>query len=162
LLHAAQSLFAGGHDAVCLVNSDSPTLPTSLLEAAAVALAEDGDRVVLGPAEDGGYYLLGVKAPHPHLFRDVAWSTSEVAEQTRERARVLGLPLVELDPWYDVDDAPALHRLCRELTGGRPINGLDPFSAPATARCIEQLNILEILGASPQEKLGCVPSGQRS
>ncbi len=147
LLHAAQSLFAAGHDAVCLVNADSPTLPTALLSRAAAALAADGDRVVLGPAEDGGYYLIGMKAPHPHLFTDVAWSTSEVAEQTRERARALGLPVVELDHWYDVDNLPALHRLCRELTIGRQKNGLDPFPAPATAHCIARLGIAEILGA---------------
>jgi rSAM/selenodomain-associated transferase 1 len=147
LLHASQSLFAEGHDAVCLVNADSPTLPTALLSQAAAALAEGGDRVVLGPAEDGGYYLLGIKTPHPRLFADVAWSTSEVAEQTRERARALGLPVVELDHWYDVDGVPTLHRLCRELTMGRRMNGLDPFPAPATARCIERLRIAEILDA---------------
>jgi rSAM/selenodomain-associated transferase 1 len=150
LLHAAQSLFARGHERVCLLNADTPTLPTALLSQAAAALAEDGDRVVLGPAEDGGYYLLGLKAPHPHLFADVAWSTSEVAEQTRERARALGLPVVELDRWYDVDDVPALHRLCRELTIGRQTNGLDPFPAAATARCIARLRIPEILGARSQ------------
>jgi uncharacterized protein len=154
LLHAAQALFAQGHDAVCLLNSDSPTLPTALLEEAATALAGDGDRVVLGPAEDGGYYLLGVKAAHPHLFADVAWSTCDVAEQTRERARVLGLPIVELARWYDVDDAPALRRLCRELTMGRPSNGFDPFPAPATAHCIERLRIPEILDASLRERPG--------
>jgi rSAM/selenodomain-associated transferase 1 len=146
LLHAARSLFAQGHNAVCLVNADSPTLPTALLSQAAAALAADGDRIVLGPAEDGGYYLLGLKAPHPQLFADVAWSTSEVAEKTRERARALGLPVVELDHWYDVDDVPALHRLCRELTSGRQKNGLDPFPAPATAQCIARLRIAEILG----------------
>jgi uncharacterized protein len=162
LLHAAQSLFAGGHDVVCLLNSDSPTLPTALLKAAAVALTEEGDRVVLGPAEDGGYYLLGVKAPHRHLFADIAWSTSDVAEQTRQRARMLGLPVVELDRWYDVDDAPALHRLCRELTTGQPINGLNPFSATATARCIERLRIREILGTALAERTECVGSEYRS
>jgi len=146
LLHAAQSLFAEGHDRVCLLNADTPTLPTALLSQAAAALAEDGDRVVLGPAEDGGYYLIGLKAPHAQLFADVAWSTSEVAQQTRERARALGLPVIELDQWYDVDDVPALHRLCCELTTGRPKNGLDPFPAPATARCIARLRIAEILG----------------
>jgi rSAM/selenodomain-associated transferase 1 len=146
LLHAARSLFAEGHDRVCLVNADTPTLPTALLSQAAAALAEDGDRVVLGPAEDGGYYLIGLKAPHAQLFADVAWSTSKVAEQTRERARALCLPMIELDQWYDVDDVPALHRLCRELTTGRPKNGLDPFPAPATARCIARLRIAEILG----------------
>jgi rSAM/selenodomain-associated transferase 1 len=146
LLHAIQALFGAGHDAVCLLNADSPTLPTALLSQAAAALGEDGDRIVLGPAQDGGYYLIGMKAPQPHLFADVAWSTSDVADQTRARVRALGLELVELDPWYDVDDVPALHRLCRELTIGRPTNGLDPFPAPATARCIERLRIADILG----------------
>lgn len=153
LLHAAQSLFSKGHDAVCLLNSDSPTLPTSLLSQAAAALAEDGDRIVLGPAEDGGYYVLGVKAPHQHLFQDVAWSTSDVAEQTRERARALGLPIVELDPWYDVDDAPALHRLCRELALPRRIDGLGPFPAPATADCIERLQIRDLLAGPSRREM---------
>jgi rSAM/selenodomain-associated transferase 1 len=153
LLHAAQSLFSKGHDAVCLLNSDSPTLPTRLLLQAAAALAADGDRVVLGPAEDGGYYMLGMKAPHEHLFQDVAWSTSDVAEQTRERARALGLPIVELDPWYDVDDAPALHRLCRELALPRRIDGLGPFPAPATADCIERLQIRDLLAGPSRREM---------
>ena len=119
LLQAARSLFDRGHDAVCLLNSDSPTLPTSLLSRAARALAEAGDRVVLGPADDGGYYLIGMKAPHVHLFEDIDWSTSRVAEQTRQRARALGLSVVELDTWYDVDDAAALTRLCRDSGVGK-------------------------------------------
>jgi glycosyltransferase A (GT-A) superfamily protein (DUF2064 family) len=155
LLHAARSLFAAGHDSVCLLNADSPTLPTALLSQAAATLAEDGDRIILGPAEDGGYYLIGMGAPHPQLFADVAWSTSDVAQQTRERARALGLPVVELDHWYDVDDVPSLHRLCRELTTGRSENGLDPFPAPATMRCIERLGIAEILGAGSGRQTEC-------
>ena len=67
--------------------------------------------MVLGPADDGGYYLIGMKAPHIHLFEDIDWSTSRVAEQTRQRARALGLSVAELDTWYDVDDAAALRRL---------------------------------------------------
>jgi hypothetical protein len=150
LLHAAQSLFSRGHDAACLLNSDSPTLPTALLSRAAEALGADGDRVVLGPAEDGGYYLLGVKAPHPHLFEDIAWSTGAVAKATRERAQALGLPLVELDPWYDVDDAAALHRLCRDLADERPRRGLVPYAAPHTSGCIERLGVRDLLAAAPQ------------
>ena len=122
-----------------------PDLAESLLAQSAAALAEAGDRVVLGPAEDGGYYLLGMKAPHVHLFEDIAWSTGEVAAQTRQRARALGLPLVELDPWYDVDDAPALARLCRELASAPPVDGLAPYPAPATAECIARLRIRELL-----------------
>lgn len=155
LLHAAQSLFAKGHDAVCLLNSDSPNLPTSLLSQAAAALAEDGDRVVLGAAEDGGYYMLGIKAPHRHLFEDIAWSTGEVAGQTRERARALGLSVAELDLWYDVDDAAALHRLCNDLISGRPVGGLVPYSAPATAECIARLRIRDRLAQWSGRRIEC-------
>jgi len=148
LLEAAQSLFDRGHGAVCLLNSDSPTLPTSLLAQAARALAAEGDRVVLGPAEDGGYYLIGMKALHIHLFEDIDWSTSRVAEQTRQRIRALGLSVAELDPWYDVDDAAALARLCRDLAPEARVGGLAPYPAPATARCIEQLFIHDRLSAA--------------
>jgi uncharacterized protein len=151
LLHAAQALFEKGHDAVCLLNSDSPTLPTALLSQAAAALAQDGDRVVLGAAEDGGYYVLGIKAPHRHLFETVAWSTGAVAGETRQRARALGLPVVELAPWYDVDDAAALDRLCRELSVGRRVNGLVPFHAPATRSCIERFAVHALVSAAGEE-----------
>src|SRR5262249_51131429 len=65
--HAIAQLFERGHRAAVVVNSDSPTLPISLLLEAADVLARPGDRVVLGPALDGGYYLLGVKAQHRRL-----------------------------------------------------------------------------------------------
>jgi rSAM/selenodomain-associated transferase 1 len=147
LLHAAQALFAKGHDAVCLLNSDSPTLPTRLLVQAAAALAEPGDRVALGPAEDGGYYVIGLKAPHIHLFQDIVWSSSSVAQDTRTRACALGLPVVELDTWYDVDDAASLRRLCRELTS-RTGHELAPYHAPATAACLARLRIPDLLAAA--------------
>ncbi len=128
LLHAARGLFALGHTTVCLLNSDSPTLPTDCLRRAVQALAAPGDRVVLGPAEDGGYYLIGMTRPIPHLFSGIAWSTDRVADQTRARAREAGLPLTELQPWYDVDDGPALARLIDELAA--PGAG---YAAPHTA-----------------------------
>jgi hypothetical protein len=148
LLHAALTLFAAGHNAVCLLNSDSPNLPTRLLVDAAAALAEPGDRVVLGPAEDGGYYVIGMKAPHVHLFQGITWSTERVAGETRARARRLGLPTVELDTWYDVDDAQALRRLCREMGSGPPAGRLFPYSAPATADCLARLRIPDLLAAA--------------
>jgi rSAM/selenodomain-associated transferase 1 len=148
LLHAAQALFALGHDAVCLLNSDSPTLPTRLLRQAAAALAEPGDRVVLGPAEDGGYYLIGMRAPHIHLFQNIAWSTEQVAEETRARAVALCLPLIELDTWYDVDDAASLRRLCRELASGRPSGCLQGYRPSATAECLARLRVPELLAAA--------------
>jgi uncharacterized protein len=148
LLQAAQALFARGHHSVCLLNSDSPTLPTRLLVEAAKMLAEAGDRMVLGPAEDGGYYLIGIKAPHLHLFQDIAWSTAEVAVETRMRAAALGLPVAELDTWYDVDDAVSLRRLCGELSSASVADTTCAYSAQATADCLAQWRIPELLTAA--------------
>jgi uncharacterized protein len=149
LLHAAQALFAGGHDTVCLLNSDSPTLPTALLGQAACALAAPGDRVVLGPADDGGYFLLGMKAAHVHLFEDVAWSTSAVADETRARAHALDLPIVELAPWYDVDDRTTLGRLWHEVTAAPGTGPLAPYAAPTTADCLARLRLPDLLAIAP-------------
>src|SRR5260370_24417023 len=147
LVHAARSLFAAGRAAVCLLNSDSPNLPTTLLVEMARALAEPGDRVVLGPADDGGYYAIGMKAPHVHLFEDIAWSTSGVAAETRQRAREIGLEVVELATWYDVDDIAALARLLRDLARIGGGDGLRPYAAPATAACVKRLRLFELLNA---------------
>jgi uncharacterized protein len=146
LLHAAQALFVKGHHAVCLLNSDSPNLPTRLLVQAASALAEAGDRIVLGPADDGGYYVVGMKAPHLQLFQNISWSTEHVADETRARAQALGLPVVELDTWYDVDDAASLHRLCRELASAD--RELSSYGAPATAECLSRLRVADLLAAA--------------
>jgi len=139
LLHAILAMFARGHQAAVVLNSDSPTLPTSVLVRTAALLQAEGDRVVLGPAEDGGYYLLGMKAAHAHLFADIAWSTDAVAETTRRRAAALGLELVELPMWYDVDDAASLIRLLEQTAGfgGIPNVGRPPSpsaSWPGLAR----------------------------
>jgi glycosyltransferase A (GT-A) superfamily protein (DUF2064 family) len=98
-----------------LINSDSPTLPADILVDAMRAICAPGDRVVLGPAEDGGYYLIGLKETHPRLFEDIAWSTPFVFAQTVERASEIGLPTVVLPRWYDVDDLASLRRLNAEL-----------------------------------------------
>jgi rSAM/selenodomain-associated transferase 1 len=145
LLHAVQELLGQGYGAACVLNSDSPTLPTSLLERTANLLALPGDRAVLGPAEDGGYYLLGVKAAHAHLFADIAWSTDTVAAQTKRRALEIGLELVELPSWYDVDDAASLYRLIGALFGDTPpqVGALLPFAAPSTAACLTVMGFAE-------------------
>lgn len=145
LLHAARALFDRGHAAVCLLNSDSPNLPTVLLCQAAEALSRDGDRVVLGPAEDGGYYLIGVKAPHAHLFEDIDWSSDRVADQTRERARSLALELIELAKWYDVDERAALARLLHDFEHPCFEASLASYTAPATQDCIERLGLRALL-----------------
>jgi rSAM/selenodomain-associated transferase 1 len=131
LFKAITTMLDLGHFAACVVNSDSPTLPTRYLVEAAKLLALPGDRAVLGPSTDGGYYLLGLKAPHRRLFEEIAWSTPSVAAQTRCRAAELELELVTLGPWYDVDDGMSLRQLLAEL--GRPQSSSpeEPTSYPA-------------------------------
>src|SRR5437016_793018 len=115
LINAAAELLSNGFESVCLINSDSPTLPVEVLRTATSLLAQDGDRVVLGPTEDGGYYLIGLKHPHHELFERIAWSMAEVLSHTIERAAEINLPVEFLPTWYDVDDAATLRLLCEEL-----------------------------------------------
>jgi len=120
LMDALRRQFASGHGAACVLNSDSPTLPVWLLVEMAGALAKSGDRAVLGPSADGGYYLLALKTMHARLFEDIAWSTDAVAAQTLDRAAEIGLPVHILPEWYDVDDCAAIRMLMGELLEGRP------------------------------------------
>ena len=147
LADAVHDLLAAGYGSACLVNADSPTLPTELLLAAAAALRQPGDRVVLGPAEDGGYYCIGLKTLHPRLFEDIDWSTEWVLAQTLDRAREIGLPAILLAPWYDVDDPPSLARLVRELFGADHDGAPGCGTAPNTAAALRRLAIVG--GARP-------------
>jgi hypothetical protein len=134
LVRGIEDLLAAGHAGAILVNSDSPTLPRAMLEAAVAAL-RGGDRMVIGPAIDGGYTLIGLTRPHPRLFEDIPWSTDVVFALTLDRAREIGLPAVVLDPWYDVDDATTYALLEAELDGTRPdfaAAGALPATAPRT------------------------------
>jgi uncharacterized protein len=147
---AIEDLIAAGYEGACLINGDSPTLPASLLVDAIRCLRAPGDRVVLGPATDGGYYLIGLKHPHRRLFHDIAWSTERVYRQTIERAASIGLEVVTLPAWYDVDDTASLSWLCRELLGGcRPPQCiLDGYVASQTR------DYLRGLMAAAGERLG--------
>jgi uncharacterized protein len=115
LLHASEDLLACGFGAVCLIDSDSPTMPQKALQEAVAKLAEPGDRVVLGGSDDGGYYLIGVTKVHPELFERIDWSTERVLRQTMDRAKEINLAVAPLLNWYDVDDAATLERLRQEL-----------------------------------------------
>jgi uncharacterized protein len=139
LLHASEDFFAMGYQAMCLINSDSPTLPPAVLRDAVQALRAPGDRLVLGPADDGGYYLIGLKHAHGELFRDIAWSTPSVLTSTIQRARAIGLECTLLPSWYDVDDAGTLRRLCRELFSSPPDGLMQGYAAPRTREFLRHL-----------------------
>src|SRR5438093_5873633 len=115
LYFTAEDLLRFGFDSVCLIDSDSPTLPASNFSEAIRILNMHGDRIVIGPCDDGGYYLIGLTKPHRELFEQIDWSTERVFDQTMRRAREIGLEVKLLPPGYDVDDAASLRRLCNEL-----------------------------------------------
>jgi rSAM/selenodomain-associated transferase 1 len=133
LFHAIDVLLRT-HDGVLLVNSDSPTLPAEILRAAVTAVRE-GDNVVLSPAADGGYTLIGLSRPHRRLFEQIEWSTATVFERTLDRAAEIGLPVAKVPGWYDVDDAADLRLLEEELLGAAPASlPMKGADAPSTRR----------------------------
>lgn len=105
--------------APCLIlGADSPHLPLAFIRQALAAIpAHD---VVLGPAEDGGYFLLGLRAPQPALFDGIAWSTGEVLAQTLAKAAALGLTVYQTPPGYDLDTPADLRRLAHDLAAVPP------------------------------------------
>lgn len=141
LLLASQDLLACGFGSVCLIDSDSPTLPHGALQQAVEELGRPGDRVVLGGSEDGGYYLIGLKRAHAEVFERITWSTGSVYRETCDRAREAGLDLVELPLWYDVDDGATLRVLAAELLEGKPpaFARVDGFDARATRAFLADL-----------------------
>jgi len=136
MLAALDRSSTDGVAATVVVGADSPTLPERLVRAAFSRLAAAEGGVVV-PTDDGGYALLGLRLPPARpIFREIPWGGPAVLAATRERASGAGLPLFELQGWYDVDDAAGLRRLCAELgePGARA-------RAPETARAILDLGI---------------------
>ena len=126
LYFAVEDLFKCGFGSVCLIDSDSPTVPAENFAEAVELLSTTEDRVVLGPSDDGGYYLIGVKKPHRHLFEQIDWSTERVLNQTMQRATEIGIEVKLLPTGYDVDDGASLRRLCDELLGENAGDGVAP------------------------------------
>jgi rSAM/selenodomain-associated transferase 1 len=141
LLAAAEDILAIGYGAVCLIDSDSPTVPAAAFREAVDALERAGNRVVLGPSHDGGYYLIGMKRAHAAAFERITWSTGSVLEETLERCREAGLEVVMLPMWYDVDDGATLEILTAELFGeSAPVFTTMPgYAAPHTRKFLAGL-----------------------
>ena len=117
--HLLTAALKAGADQVVVMDSDSPTLPADYLRQAFDVLAGPSD-VVLGPCEDGGYYLIGLKRPQPRLLRDIQMSTPYVVRDTLALAGQLGLQVALLPTWYDVDTVAELARLRAELRDASP------------------------------------------
>ncbi|MBX7074161.1 MAG: TIGR04282 family arsenosugar biosynthesis glycosyltransferase [Pirellulales bacterium] len=105
--------FATGVEKVVVIGADSPTLPVANVEDAFRRLAKAA--VVLGPSDDGGYYLIGASRETPPVFANIDWSTPRVWSQTVNQLQSAGIPYSVLPRWHDIDDATDLERLTTEL-----------------------------------------------
>jgi rSAM/selenodomain-associated transferase 1 len=142
LLATAEDLLACGYSSVCLIDSDSPTVPAAAFEQAIAELARPGDRIVLGPSHDGGYYLIGLKRAHPEPFANITWSTATVFAETITAAKAASIETVILPLWYDVDDAQTLNILTAELLHGTPpfFAAIPGYPAKHTRDFLSKLN----------------------
>ena len=111
LANSLGELLDTGHRGALAIDSDTPTLPLEFLQQALDLIVTPEIDVVLGPTEDGGYYLIGLRAVHRELFEAMAWSTQQVLPETIRRADAKGLRVACLPPWYDIDTPDDLARL---------------------------------------------------
>ncbi len=128
LLNAFSEVLNEGYRRVVAIGTDHPSLPLEFLAEAFEALSGRTD-VVLGPAEDGGYYLMGMRRLVPELLLGMRFSHSDVFSDTVRRADDAGLSLRVLPVWYDVDTPDDLPRLFRDLS-------CRPSQSPRTLRLL--------------------------
>jgi glycosyltransferase A (GT-A) superfamily protein (DUF2064 family) len=133
---------AGASKAV-IMDTDSPTLPWEVLDQAFTLL--DTADVVLGPCDDGGYYLIGLTRPAPRLLREVTMSTPHVVEDTLALAAAEGLTTALLPCWYDVDTAAELARLIQDLSR------LPPQRAAHTRQALARLPRIPEAGTAAKQ-----------
>lgn len=136
LVNISEALFSRGATAVVLCDSDSSTLPGRYIGEAFRRLNEAD--VVIGPCDDGGYYLIGMRRHTPRLFAGIPWSSARVTQRTVEAAGRLDLSVSLLKPWYDVDTAADLDRLCREVAASPE----DDAFARHTRRALVEIGLL--------------------
>jgi uncharacterized protein len=157
LLAGIDGVLAAGCASACVLNADTPDLPTDYLLHAARALQGGSDRMVIGPADDGGYYILGVSRPHAYLFEQIDWSTERVFVQTLARAIVLGLDIVTLPKWCDIDDADSLRRFAQTLDEPDAPGDAKPFAAPNSRaqlrRSLRESDLAARLGLTPPTRV---------
>jgi rSAM/selenodomain-associated transferase 1 len=132
LLHAFQWMYESGYECTIVVGSDSPQIRRDIVASARRALDEAD--VVLGPADDGGYYLIAMREPYD-VFRNIPMSTSRVLQMTIELAQSQGLKVSTLETLFDVDELPDLLRLAQLLQANSSL-------APATAAQLANLKEL--------------------
>jgi hypothetical protein len=147
-LYRALSGAAAEAGAVMALGSDHPTLPLEMVRRA-FEWVESGADVVLGPAEDGGYYLIALcaGAVAPRLFEEIAWSTGQVLAATLDRCRELGLAVELLPEASDVDTPEDLRRLAARMAGDGDLG------CPRTHALLASLGYLQSEIQNPKSKI---------
>lgn len=133
--NAFDDTFAAGYERVVMIGSDIPNLPASYIESAFDMLVESR-AVVLGPALDGGYYLVGLTEAHPEIFHDISYTRENVLSRTLARCALAGLRTATLDPWYDVDTFADVRRLAADLK-------TDEGACPNTRSLLSRMGLIE-------------------
>lgn len=154
---ATAELLALGHDCAILVNGDSPTLPSEAIAQTISALRRPGERIVLGPALDGGYYLIGMTRVHSAVFHDIPWSTPDVLTATLRQAGQAGIAVERLPMWYDIDELESLKILIDEFKGLPPpfdTGGWTGSPAPCTRAFLSARPELTARSLSPTARAG--------
>jgi rSAM/selenodomain-associated transferase 1 len=137
LVSAFEDLFRWRDQPVLIIGTDTPTLPLDIFGQAFDRLADSKTDVVLGPAEDGGYYMIGLRRLHRSLFDRISWSSPRVFRDTVRRAQAAALSVALLPQWFDIDTADDLDRLARTLSRG------SPHEASNTVRYLQTLGPLK-------------------
>jgi rSAM/selenodomain-associated transferase 1 len=132
------TLFARGYRQVSLVGTDVPSLPLTHYRDAVEALSRHD--LVVGPAKDGGYYLIGMTKPHPELFTDIPWSTNQVLALTQQKATAAGLNNTLLPVWSDVDTLDDLHTLIDDCAADKKRPKQERVFSMRTAGTLELLS----------------------
>jgi hypothetical protein len=114
--------FGAGYGAVTIIDSDTPDLPRSVVRKSFGILLSQSSEVVFGPCNDGGYYLVGMRKPHPELFENIPWSTAKVLEATLQKTGEIGLKTELLSTWNDLDSFEDLLAFYQKYRGVKQMN----------------------------------------
>lgn len=132
LHNCCADLLAAGFQSVVIIGADSPTLPDEIVTEAFARLAED-ETIVVGPSNDGGYYLIGLQHLQAGLFEQIDWGSENVLAQTQARAAALNLGISLLPEWSDIDTPEDIENLQRQLAANE-------VEAPRTAKYLKKLH----------------------